>query len=144
VPLGAWRFKSSHPHSRFERRHERRPYLRAGGYRCSYVIPLTVYLYFELISAAALALWVIVRWPRLGPRSIFAAVAVVLVALVVGNFASTGVAVAVRLPGGIYAALLGLVLPVFLLIFLASGWLIRSLLAATGGGSGGTGHSVRA
>ena len=108
------------------------------------MIPLTVYLYVELISAAALALWVIVRWPRIGPRSIFTAVAVVLVALLLGNFASTGVAVAVTLPGGIYAALLGFVLPVFLLLLLASGWLIRSLLAASSGGSGGTGHSIRA
>jgi len=108
------------------------------------MIPLTVYLYMELISAAALALWVITRWPRLGPKSIVAAAAAVVVALAVGNFASAGVAAAVTLPFGIYAALLGCILPVFFLIFLATGWLVRSLLGAASGGSGGTGHSVKA
>src|SRR5436305_13109064 len=108
------------------------------------VISLTLFLHLELVSAAALALWVIARWPRLGPKSVVAAVAVVFVALVLGNFASTGVAAAVTFPGGVYAALLGFVLPVFFLIFLASGWLIRTLVGALSGGSGGTGHSIMA
>jgi hypothetical protein len=107
------------------------------------VISLTAYLYLEAVSAAVLALWVIARWPRLGPKSIVTAVTLVLVALMVGNIAPAGIAAVITLPGGVYAALFGFVLPVLLLIFLASGWLIRSLLDATRGGSGGTGHRVR-
>jgi hypothetical protein len=108
------------------------------------MIPLTVFLYTEMIAAAVLALWVATRWPKLGPKSIVAALAAVLVALFLGNFVSIAVAAAVKLPFGIYAALLGCILPGFFSIFLAGAWLIRSVLGAIGGSSGGTGHGVRA
>jgi hypothetical protein len=108
------------------------------------MIPLSVYLYLEMIAAAVLALWVVTRWPQLGPKSIVAAIAGVLVALVLGNFVSAAVATALELPYGIYAALLGCILPAFFSIFLAGAWLVRSLVGAMGGGSGGTGHSVKA
>jgi hypothetical protein len=108
------------------------------------VIPLSIYLYMEMIAAAVLALWVVTRWPQLGPKSIVAALGALLVALVLGSFASTAVTAAITLPYGIYAALLGCILPTFFLIFLAGAWLLRSLVDAIGGGSGGTGHSVKA
>jgi hypothetical protein len=108
------------------------------------MIPLSVYLYTEMIAAAVLALWVVTRWPQLGPKSIVAAFGAVLVALVLGDLASIAVSAAVALPYGIYAALLGCILPTFFSIFLAGAWLLRSLLRAIGGGSGGTGHSVKA
>jgi hypothetical protein len=108
------------------------------------MIPLSVYLYTEMIAAAVLALWVVTRWPQLGPKSIVTSFGAVLVALVLGNFASTAVTAAVALPYGIYAALLGCIFPTFFSIFLAGAWLVRSLVAAIGGGSGGTGHSVKA
>jgi hypothetical protein len=63
---------------------------------------------------------------------------------VVGDLASAGVSAAARLPYGIYAALFGCVLPVFFSIFLAVGWLLRSLLEPIGRGSGGSGHRVDA
>jgi hypothetical protein len=101
-------------------------------------------LYVELASAAGLASWVITRWPRLGPARVLPALGVLLVALVVGDLASAGVSAAARLPYGIYAALFGCVLPVFFSIFLAVGWLLRSLLEPIGRGSGGSGHRVDA
>jgi hypothetical protein len=108
------------------------------------MISLTVFLYTEMIAAAVLALWVATRWPQLGPRSIVAAIVAVLIALFVGNFVSIAVGVAVQLPYGTYAALLGCILPGFFSIFLAGAWLVRSVLATIGDGSGGTGHGVRA
>jgi hypothetical protein len=108
------------------------------------MIPLSVYLYLEMIVAAVLALWVVTRWPQLGPKSIVAAMGAVLVAVFLGNFVSPAVAAVVKLPYGIYAALLGCILPAFFSLFLAGAWLVRSVLGAIGGGSGGTGHSVKA
>jgi hypothetical protein len=108
------------------------------------VISLTAYLYFELFSAAALALWVIVRFPQLGPKSIMPAAGVVLLALAGGRLAAPNVGVLVGLPFGIYVALLGCVLPLCFSICLATGWLLRAFLAATHGSDGGTGHRVDA
>jgi hypothetical protein len=70
--------------------------------RFSNMIPLSVYLYTELIAAAVLALWVVTKWPQ------------------------------------------RCILPAFFSIVLAGAWLVRVLLGAIGGGSGGTGHSVKA
>ncbi|MFL5954922.1 MAG: hypothetical protein ACJ76I_12540 [Gaiellaceae bacterium] len=100
------------------------------------MISLSTLLYIELASAAGLASWVIARWPRLGPERVRSALVVLLVALLVGNVASAGVSAAARLPYGIYVALFACVLPVFFSIFLAIGWLLRSLLEPIDRGSG--------
>jgi hypothetical protein len=108
------------------------------------VIPLSVYLYVELVAAGALALWVLARFPHAGPRSMAGALGILIVALAGGSVAPTAIAAVVRLPYGIYAALLGCVLPVLFAMLLATGWLLRSLLAALGGSSGGPGHRSKA
>jgi hypothetical protein len=107
------------------------------------VIPLSVYLYFELFSAAALALWVMARFPQRGPKSIVSAAGVLVVALALGHVAPTGIRALAGLPYGVYVALLGCVLPIFFSICLAIGWLTRAFLGAVGG-SGGTGHRIGA
>jgi hypothetical protein len=121
-----------------------RPYPNHEHGRSILVISLTVYLYFELFSAAALALWVIARFPQLGPKSIVSAAGVVLVALVGGRLAAPHAGALVGLPFGIYVTLLGCVLPLFFSICLTTGWLLRAFLAATHGSGGGTGHRVDA
>jgi hypothetical protein len=120
------------PSSRI-RMHPRRRFIGA-------LISLSTLLYVELVSGAALAMWVLARWPRLGPKRMVSAVGVLLITLFLGQVVSAGVTAALRLPHGLYAALFGCVLPVFVSIFLAAGWLLRSLLSTIGGGSGGTGH----
>jgi hypothetical protein len=107
------------------------------------VIPLSVYMYVELFSAAALAVWVMARFPRRGPRSIMSAAGLVVVALALGRLAPAAIRVVVGAPFGIYVALLGCVLPLFFSIFLTTGWLMRAFLGHLGG-SGGAGHRIGA
>jgi hypothetical protein len=47
------------------------------------VISVSVFMGAELIAAAVLALWVVARYPRLGPKSVRSALAVVGAAFVV-------------------------------------------------------------
>jgi hypothetical protein len=76
-----------------------------------------------LIGAGVLALWIDVRFPKLAPRSLArrllaAAVAVLLleaVPLAAGSAAAA------------YATLFALVLPAFVLTFLAAVWVLRAL-----------------
>jgi hypothetical protein len=100
-------------------------------------------MYVELFSAAALAVWVMARFPRRGPRSIMSAAGLVVVALALGRLAPAAIRVVVGAPFGIYVALLGCVLPLFFSIFLTTGWLMRALLGRVGG-SGGAGHRIGA
>jgi hypothetical protein len=109
------------------------------------VISVTAFLTIEMIGAAVLALWVIVRFPRLGPKSLRSALAFVAVGFLVMQLTSFGVGMLVRLPYGTYAALFGCALPCFFVVFLAAAWLMR-VLAGSLGGSGGpdSGHRVPA
>ena len=81
------------------------------------------------VGAAALALWCIVRFPSLGPRSLrsaFIVVALAFVALPLVGFLVVPVAVAV----GAGAALVLLVLPALTFSFWAGGCFVRFLLGA--------------
>jgi hypothetical protein len=86
----------------------------------------------QLISAycaggAALALWILVRFPRFGPRTFLSSGAVVLAALVLAAVVPTCVAALVSNLGrvGALAALLGLVLPTLAGIFWSAACLMR-------------------
>lgn len=109
------------------------------------MISVTEFLGVEFVGAAVLALWVAVRFPRIGPKSLRSAMAFAAAGFVVMQLASFGVGLLVRLPYGTYAALFGCALPSFFLVFLAAAWLMR-LLAGSLGGSGGpdSGHRVPA
>lgn len=108
------------------------------------MISLSAFLRVELVAAALLALWVVVRYPRLGPKSLRSAMAVAGVAYAVMQFTSLGVALVIRLPHGTYAALFGCALPSFFAAFLASAWLMRVFAGTLGGSGGGGGHRVPA
>jgi hypothetical protein len=108
------------------------------------VISLSVYLYVELLAAGALALWVMARFPRFGPRSMAGSLGVLIVVLAAGTVVQTAIAAVVRLPDGVYLALLAFILPVLFSMLLAAGWLLRSQVAALGGSSGGPGHRSEA
>jgi hypothetical protein len=109
------------------------------------VISVSAFMCVELVAAAVLALWVVGRYPRLGPKSVRSAFAVLGAALVVMQLSSYGVAPLLALPHGAYLTLLGCVLPSFFAGFLAVAWLMRVLAGAFGGsGGGGGGHRVPA
>jgi hypothetical protein len=108
------------------------------------MISVSAFLRVELVAAAVLALWVVARYPRLGPKSLRSAMAVTAVAVAVMQLASLGVGLMIRLPDGTYAALFGCALPSFFAAFLASAWLMRVLAGALGGSGGGPGQRVPA
>lgn len=95
----------------------------------------------DVVAAAALALWVLVRFPRLGPRSLLWAFA----AFLAGQWApSVGVLFlmpVLRLPHGLELATVTVVLPAFFAWFLTLAWLFRAIISRLGGGGGG--HRVR-
>lgn len=107
------------------------------------MISLVGYLYIEVAASALIAGWVVVRFPGRGPTRVSSALAVLLVALLVGAGGPAAIPLTMRLPHGLYVTLLGLILPVFFVMTLAIAWLVRSI-ALLVGGSGGGGHPIRA
>jgi hypothetical protein len=105
-------------------------------------ISIPVFLGVELLAAAMLALWVVVRFPRRGPKSIRGAGMLIGIAFGVLQLAPIGLRLSAHLPFGVYAGLFGCVLPSFFGAFLSAAWLMRVLASALGGSGGGGGHRV--
>lgn len=108
------------------------------------MISVSIFMCAELVGAAVLALWVVARYPRLGPKSLRSAIVLVIAAFTLMRLVTLGQSSLVELPHGAYVLLFGSVLPSFFLAFLATGWLMRLLAAAFGGSGGGGGHRVPA
>jgi hypothetical protein len=106
------------------------------------VISVGAFMSFELIAAALLALWVLVRYPRLGPTSLRAALLLAGAALAVLHVGSLGERILVALPHGAYVTLFLFDLPSLVAAFLTAGWVLRAFAGALGGSGGGTGHHV--
>jgi hypothetical protein len=100
------------------------------------------FLCAELVAAAALALWVVARYPARGPQSLRSAAGLAAVAYGLFQLATAALPLFTALPFGTYVAMFALVLPGYVAIFLASAWLLRVLAAAVGGSGGGGGHRV--
>ena len=85
------------------------------------------------LGAAALALWICVRLPRLGPTSLATAFAHVAAAMLVGALlkpALAGVAGS-SLPLAAFLAVFGVALPALTYMFVAGAWLIRAAAGVT-------------
>jgi hypothetical protein len=108
------------------------------------VISVSMFMCAELVGAAALALWVVARYPRLGPKSLRSAIVLVIAAFTVLRLSTLSQASLVGMPHGAYVLLFGSVLPSFFVAFLATAWLMRILAGAFGGSGGGGGHRVPA
>ncbi len=106
------------------------------------MISVPEFLCVELVAAALLALWVVGRFPRLGPKSVKSALGLCVGAVALFQPFPFVVGAVVRLPYGAYAALFGCALPVFVLAFVVAAWLMRSLVSAFGGSGGGPGRQV--
>jgi len=101
------------------------------------MLAVPTFLLFELLGAAVLALWVVARFPKLGPHSLRASLGISALAVLVLRCSSFAVPTVADLPHGKYVALLGFVLPVFCAAFLAAAWLMRALAGSLGGSGGG-------
>jgi hypothetical protein len=105
---------------------------------------VALFLRVELVSAAVLALWVAVRFPTFGPKSLRTAVLFAGLSLGFLQCMTFGVVAVAGLPYGTYLAFFVCVLPAFFAAFLAAAWLMRVLARALGGSGGGPGHRVPA
>jgi hypothetical protein len=89
---------------------------------------MTTFVLFLCAGSAAIALWLVARFPKLGPEDVTKAVLHVAVSVVVLQLlvpaihmvSSTGV------PGAQFVVSFGIVLPGLTYVFVAAGWLIRA------------------
>jgi hypothetical protein len=90
----------------------------------------TFLLVFSL-GAAALALWICIRLPRLGPTSLARAFGHVVGAMAVGALLrpALGAVANSGLPLAVFLAVFGVALPVLTYMFVAGAWLIRAAAA---------------
>lgn len=98
-------------------------------------ITVRAFLSAEFIGAAALALWTVAVFPRLGPKTLRSTVAAAAGAF--GLLQLLPLGVDLTLPLGRYVTLLGLVLPGLYLVFLFVAWTLRHFARELGGRSGG-------
>jgi hypothetical protein len=104
-------------------------------------ITLRTFLCAEFTAAAALALWTVAVFPRLGPKTLRSTVAVAVSAF--GLLELLPLGVDLTLPHGPYVTLFGLVLPGLFVVFLFIAWTLRHFARELGGRSGGgPGHRV--
>jgi hypothetical protein len=120
-----------------------KPVTAGSSPRFIYMITLATFLNIEMLAAATLALWAVVRFPTIGPKSLPGAVGSLIAALALSHVAPVAIPAVAHLPYGVHLVLLIVTLPMLFAMFLAGGWLVRALIAALGG-SGGGGHRVTA
>jgi len=87
------------------------------------------------VGGAALALWLLNRFPRLGPRTIMGATGAVIAAFMVAGVVPSllEVIVAARSRVGAVVALIGLVLPTLAAIFWSAACLLRAFCGLLSG-----------
>jgi len=104
-------------------------------------ISASLFIAFMLVAAVVLAAWTLVRFDRLGPRSLTGGFFAILAsfALIAAVPAIVDGILAARIPAARVVVIFCLGLPVFTYFFLAGGWFMRSLLRTGGGGY--PGHS---
>lgn len=103
------------------------------------MMSVDTFLSAELVASAVLAMWVVVRYPKLGPKTLRTCVLALASGFALVQLLPLGIDLTVRLPHGAYAALFGCALPCFFSVFLTAGWTMRLLAGAFGGSNGGGG-----
>lgn len=87
---------------------------------------IAVFAVAYLAGAAAIALWIDARFPRLAPTDVMRAIAHLFAAAVANSLLDQRLAVAVSsLPHGRLIAVLGVVLPLVVYAALAAIWVLR-------------------
>jgi hypothetical protein len=79
------------------------------------------------VGAALIALWIVVRLPRLGPANLPKALLHILLSIAVGAGITPGIraVAAVGLPAPAYVGTFAIALPALTYMFLAAAWLMR-------------------
>src|SRR5262249_31095349 len=97
---------------------------------------VTTFVLLLCVGSALLALWVVVRFPDLGPADLTKALLHVAVSMVVLQLLVPGINFVrgTGMPGAESAASFGVVLPGLTYVFLAAAWLIRAAGARLRGG----------
>jgi hypothetical protein len=93
-------------------------------------IPAWAFVACMLVGSVLLAAWTLLRFERLGPRSLTGGFIAVLAGmmLVTGLPAFIDGVLAAHIPAARLVIVFGLALPTFTYLFLASGWFMRSIL----------------
>ena len=86
------------------------------------------------IGAAALALWVVVRFPDFGPTEVTRALLHVAISIVLAQATLPAIHLVTGVPGARFIASFGIVLPSLTYMFLAAAWMIRALGSRLQGG----------
>jgi hypothetical protein len=84
-----------------------------------------------VVAAAALALWIIVRYSGFGPQTIVRAILHVLVATVLLRLllpVAFDVVDTNGVPAALYVKVFGIALPLFVYAFLSGGWTTRAAM----------------
>jgi hypothetical protein len=97
-------------------------------------ISASLFIALMLVAAVVLAAWTLVRFERLGPRSLTGGFFAMLAsfALIAAVPAIVDGVLAARIPEPRVVVVFGLGLPTFTFFFLAGGWFMRSLLQQPG------------
>jgi hypothetical protein len=79
------------------------------------------------LVAAVLAVWIVARWPKVGPKSLPPGLLHVMLAVLVGAVTAPAIRAfaSLGLPGTILVVTLGIALPALTYMFLATVWLLR-------------------
>ena len=101
------------------------------------MLSLTSFLYVDVVAAMILAAWAAVRFPGVRPRSIVGALLLLLLVMAAAQVVPAFIPLLMQMTGGFYVVLIGCVLPVFSLMFLAAGWLLLAILDSHRGPRGG-------
>ncbi len=104
---------------------------RDDGRKGAFVISIQAYLCFELVASAVLALWVVARFPRLGPSSLRPASALCLGSIALVRLVPIAATLLRDLPHGGYAVLFACAVA-FFVAFLSAIWLMRSFAGMLG------------
>jgi hypothetical protein len=104
----------------------------AGGYESAeagdcFLMDITATINLFLVGAAGLGLWMVVRFPSFGPRTVAQSLLLVIGAFVVMS-ATDGLTGTVASSDGPAAALLLVVLPTLTLVFWACACLVRAFV----------------
>jgi hypothetical protein len=94
------------------------------------VVSAAAFAYTLVAGAALLALWILARFTKLGPKTVGWAlgnlvVAVVLLYLITAPFA---VVEAIGVPAALWVQMFGIALPLFVYAFLSGGWVTRAAI----------------
>jgi hypothetical protein len=91
-------------------------------------VSIATFVLVLCVGAALLALWLVVRFPELGPSDITWALLHVAVAAVLGQLMAGAIGAVGRsgVPAARFVGSFGIVLPGLTYIFVAAAWLIRA------------------